>query len=97
MMTVMENSNIGVEIGSISTAVNKTSGTIVTFEIVNEKPDIKFSLNSDDGKVTLKNYTDREIDDIHEFVVRVKNKVDDAQNDLALVSIYLIDWCLAQT
>jgi hypothetical protein len=27
----------------------------------------------------------------------VKNKVDDAQNDLALVSIYLIDWCLAQT
>ena len=97
MMTVMENSNIGVEIGSISTAVNKTSGTIVTFEIINEKPDIKFSLNSDDGKVTLKNYTDREIDDIHEFVVRVKNKVDDAQSDLALVSIYLIDWCLAQT
>jgi hypothetical protein len=31
----------------------------------------------------------------------VKNKVDDAQSDLALVSIYLIDWfidwCLAQT
>ena len=91
MMTVMENSNTGVEIGSISTAVNKTSATSVTFEIISEKTDIKFSLNSDDGKVTLKNYIDREIDDIHKFVVRVKNTVDDAQSDLALVSIYLID------
>jgi len=90
-MTIMENSNIGVEIGTISTEVNKPSGTTVTFEIINEKADIKFSLNSDDGKVTLKGYIDREDNDIHEFVVRVKNKDNDAQSDLALVSIYLID------
>lgn len=93
-MTITENSAQNSSLESVSKYVKKNEDKSVTFDIIDERADISFSLDEYDGMVTLKKTIDREIKEVHEFVVRVKSNNDDDGSDMALVSLCQIFTCL---
>lgn len=86
-MKITENSAQKSELKSVLDYVTHPKDKSVTFEIIDERGGLSFSLNGSNGMVTLVKRIDRELKEVHEFVVRVKINNDDAESDLALVSL----------
>lgn len=90
-MTVNENRQINSPLESVSSKVTNTASVTLNYEIIDSSSDLAFGVNSTSGMVTLSKPVDREKNDIHEFVVRVKNQADNRESDLALVRVRIED------
>ncbi|XP_052063814.1 protocadherin Fat 4-like isoform X2 [Mytilus californianus] len=90
-MTVKENRQINSPLESVSSKVTNTASVTLNYEIIDSSSDLAFDVNPTSGMVTLSKPVDREKNDIHEFVVRVKNQADNKESDLALVRVRIED------
>lgn len=85
-MTIQENRPLNSSVKSVLKNVINTENKILMFDIIDESGDLSFSLHRDTGMVNVFKDVDRELREIHEFVIRVRNTENAEQSDLALVS-----------
>ncbi|CAC5412611.1 FAT4 [Mytilus coruscus] len=90
-MKIQENSPHNSPIESVSKYVINTENKNLMFDIIDESADLSFSLHRETGMVTVIKHIDREMKEIHEFVVRVRNTDTTEQSDLALVRVSIVD------
>ncbi|XP_071155009.1 protocadherin Fat 4-like isoform X2 [Mytilus edulis] len=90
-MTVMENSAQYLTLQSVSHYVSNPDNQSLKYEIIDKSEDLSFFVDESNGTVILTKEIDRERKEVHEFVIRVRNKNVAENSDLALVRVWVLD------
>ncbi|XP_052063802.1 protocadherin Fat 3-like [Mytilus californianus] len=90
-MTVVENSAHNLPLKSVSKYVDNPDNQSLKYEIIDKSEDLSFFVNELDGKVILIKDIDRELKEVHEFVIRVRHTNNADNSDLALVRVWVLD------